>query len=78
MLIRKGGVFKDIPERRVSEYARFGYVKVDSEPEPAKEEPKEPDKEPDSYVCPVCGKEYKTERGLSKHMETHKDGEDNA
>lgn len=28
------------------------------------------------YVCKVCGKEYKTERGLIKHIETkHKDGE---
>jgi hypothetical protein len=28
------------------------------------------------YICKVCGKEYKTEKGLLKHIETkHKDGE---
>ena len=28
------------------------------------------------FVCPHCSKEYKTERGLKKHIETkHKDGE---
>ena len=28
------------------------------------------------YICKVCGKEYKTEKGLIKHIETkHKDGE---
>ena len=28
------------------------------------------------YICKICGKEYKTEKGLIKHIETkHKDGE---
>lgn len=28
------------------------------------------------YICKVCGKDYKTEKGLLKHIETkHKDGE---
>ena len=28
------------------------------------------------FVCPHCDKEYKTKRGLDKHIETkHKDGE---
>ena len=27
--------------------------------------------ETDGFVCPVCGKVYKTENGLKKHMETH-------
>lgn len=30
------------------------------------------------FVCPVCGKEYKTEDGLNKHIEKeHSQGEDN-
>lgn len=30
--------------------------------------------EPSSFVCPHCGKEYKTEEGLTKHIEKeHKD-----
>lgn len=30
----------------------------------------------DVFVCPHCNKEYKTKRGLDKHIETkHKDGE---
>ena len=28
------------------------------------------------HICPICGKEYKTKRGLGKHLETkHKGGE---
>lgn len=28
------------------------------------------------HICPICGKEYKTKRGLEKHLETkHKGGE---
>lgn len=28
------------------------------------------------YICTICGKEYKTEKGLLKHIEAkHKDGE---
>lgn len=28
------------------------------------------------YICPICGKEYKTKKGLTKHLETkHKGGE---
>lgn len=28
------------------------------------------------HICPMCGKEYKTKRGLEKHLETkHKGGE---
>ena len=28
----------------------------------------------DMFVCPTCGKEYKTEEGLAKHIEKeHKD-----
>lgn len=23
------------------------------------------------YICEVCGKEYKTKRGLTNHMKTH-------
>lgn len=30
----------------------------------------------DVFVCPHCSREYKTKRGLDKHIETkHKDGE---
>ena len=30
---------------------------------------------PDVFPCPVCGKEYKTEDGLEKHIkEKHPDG----
>ena len=28
------------------------------------------------HICPICGKEYKTKKGLTKHLETkHKGGE---
>lgn len=28
------------------------------------------------HICPMCGKEYKTKRGLEKHLESkHKGGE---
>jgi hypothetical protein len=27
--------------------------------------------EVDGLVCPYCGKEYKTERGLDNHLTTH-------
>lgn len=39
------------------------------------EEPIEEVKE-DVFVCPHCSREYKTKRGLDKHIATkHKDGE---
>lgn len=28
----------------------------------------EPDKQKEMFACTVCGKEYKTERGLADHM----------
>lgn len=32
--------------------------------------------EQEVYICKICGKEYKTEKGLLKHIEAkHKDGE---
>ena len=31
-----------------------------------------------AFTCHVCGKEYKTERGLANHMTTHEDGEQDA
>lgn len=40
------------------------------------EEAKEAKREEKVYICKACGKEYKTEKGLMKHIETkHKDGE---
>lgn len=34
-----------------------------------------PAEPPAVFVCPVCGKEYKTEDGLQKHIaEKHPDG----
>lgn len=33
--------------------------------------------EPPKFVCPYCGKEYKTEDGLNKHIEKeHPQGQD--
>ena len=30
----------------------------------------------EDFTCPICGKEYKTEKGLNAHMTSkHKDGE---
>ena len=40
------------------------------------EETKEVEEVEELYICPICGKEYKTKRGLGKHLETkHKGGE---
>lgn len=33
--------------------------------------PPEVTTEVDDLVCPHCGKEYKTERGLDNHLTTH-------
>ena len=40
------------------------------------EEAQQKKKSEEVYICKICGKEYKTEKGLIKHIETkHKDGE---
>lgn len=31
---------------------------------------------PDVFVCPVCGKEYKTEDGLKKHIQEKHPGDE--
>ena len=28
-----------------------------------------PESAPEVYTCPICGKEYKTEEGLDKHIQ---------
>lgn len=37
---------------------------------------KSPVPDTEKYICPVCGKEYKTEEGLQRHMQD-KHPEDN-
>ena len=39
------------------------------------EKKKQQEKQDEVFVCPHCGKEYKTQKGLDKHLEKHEDGE---
>ena len=90
MWIRKGPVFKNVTEHTFnSVFKARGYVSAEpAQPEtvtkildePAQTEPPEIayDSE-DVFTCQVCGKEYKTESGLEKHMAAkHKDGDTDA
>lgn len=38
---------------------------------PAEVKPAQIEVEVSELVCPHCGKEYKTERGLENHLDTH-------
>ena len=43
---------------------------IDEIVEPIKEPIKEEVVKPNIFICSECGKEYKTERGLKKHIES--------
>ena len=77
VLMRKGDVTEYVPDVFVEAYRNDGYT-VDGEsveevsnvetPEDAEESAEE------KFVCPHCGKEYKTEANLVKHIaEKHAD-----
>lgn len=56
VLVQRANKQLRIPEERLAEYERQGY-----EPVVPKETPK--------FICPVCGKEYRRETDLKKHVE---------
>ena len=43
--------------------------------EEQKRKQQELEKQDEVFVCPHCDKEYKTQKGLDKHLEKHEDGE---
>jgi hypothetical protein len=56
--------YKDVHEALVSRYVANGW------------EVGNPDDDVlDMFVCPECGKEYKTPRGLTNHMDVHSEEE---
>lgn len=55
VLIQRANKQLRIPRERLEEYKRQGYEQV------------EPDDSP-KFLCPVCGKAYKSESALDKHI----------
>lgn len=55
VLIQRANKQLRIPKERLEEYKRQGYGLV------------EPDDSP-KFLCPVCGREYKSEAALNKHI----------
>lgn len=55
VLIQRANKQLRIPKERLEEYKRQGYGLV------------EPDDSP-KFLCPVCGKEYRSESALNKHV----------
>ncbi len=76
MLIYRKGVYKEVSEHKyLTKYKGLGF-EVYKEPEKVVNVVEEMKEERlKAFICPKCGKEYKTEKGLSEHMKTHKDGE---
>ena len=56
VLIQRANKQLRIPEERLDEYKQQGYEVV------------EPDNSSE-FICPVCGKKYKSESALNKHLE---------
>ena len=63
VLIQRANKQLRIPKERLEEYERQGYELV------------VPDDSP-KFICPVCGREYKSEDALNKHIS--KEHEDDA
>jgi len=55
VLIQRANKQLRIPKERLEEYERQGYELV------------VPDDSP-KFICPVCGREYKSEAALNKHI----------
>ena len=64
VLIQRANKQLRIPDERLKEYEQQGYKLVVSDDSP-------------KFICPVCGKEYKSEAALNKHIaKEHPDPED--
>ncbi|MBE6771069.1 MAG: hypothetical protein E7547_02855 [Ruminococcaceae bacterium] len=55
VLVQRANKQLRIPEERLKEYEQQGYKRV------------VPDDSP-KFICPVCGKEYRSENALEKHI----------
>ena len=55
VLIQRANKQLRIPEERLAEYEKQGYKLV------------VPDDSP-KFICPVCGREYRSETALNKHI----------
>lgn len=90
-LMVKGGVKRWIPDVFVGYYRELGYtaegeetpspvpqpeavVAVDEEDQEQAEEPAAEEPEP-AFICPHCGKSYKTESALKGHITRSHSGE---
>lgn len=73
VLMRKGDVAAYVPDVLIKAYRNEGYA-VDGEPVKEAAKAETPEDAEEKYVCPRCGKEYKTKANLAKHIaEKHAD-----
>lgn len=72
----KNGKFKFVADVLIPDYKKAGWLVEGENAAPPQEDPKEDKTAPEGtdaqaeavFTCPVCGKEYKTEANLEKHM----------
>ena len=70
----KDGKFKFVADALIPDYKKAGWKTEEEAVAPPQEDPKEDKTAPEGetgeikFTCPVCGKEYKSETALAKHV----------
>lgn len=73
VLMKKGNIPEFVPDCFVANYRKNGYIVVgeevtpDTDDEPVNDE-NPADEDTDKFICPHCGREYKSEANLEKHI----------
>lgn len=68
----KDGIPKFVADALVPSYKKQGWLEEGENPAPPQQDPEEGKTAPEGseqiFTCPVCGKEYKSQANLDKHM----------